>query len=300
MFSFSTSWNSFEHDNGFGIIEEIRSVGFDTVELNFALPESIVKDVLAISQKEGIGVSSLHNICPLPPEIEKDEASPDYYSLAATDPEERKLAIAAAINTIAYSRMFGAKAVVLHAGRIQIRDRTRELASMAGNAESSGIIREDIIRERREKKDGYFENVLDSLSRLIPYAREAGVRLGIENRYYYREMPVMEEFDSIFRTFPDREIGYWHDVGHAEVFDRLGLVNHEELLERFSGRLIGMHLHDIMGNIDDHKVPGLGSFNFMMLKKYIRGDIIKVIEVHKPATPNQIRRGVEYLEKIFG
>ena len=37
MFSLSTSWNSDRHDDGFGLIEEIRLAGFDTVELGFGV-----------------------------------------------------------------------------------------------------------------------------------------------------------------------------------------------------------------------------------------------------------------------
>ena len=41
--------------------------------------------------------------------------------------EERKLAVDAARNTIRYAKMFGAKAVVVHAGRVQIKDMTKNL-----------------------------------------------------------------------------------------------------------------------------------------------------------------------------
>ena len=282
------------------MIEEIKSAGFDTVELNFALSEAMVNDVLALKQRGGILVSSLHNICPLPSEIERDEASPDYYSLASPDPEERKLAVSAAKNTIRYARLFDAKAVIIHGGRVQIKDRTRSLAALAGDPEAFGRLREAMISERSAKKNGYLDNLIASLDELAPYARGLSVRIGIENRYYYREIPITEEFDTIFETFKNDTISYWHDVGHAEVFDRLGLVKHSELLERYSGRLIGMHLHDIMGNIDDHKPPGLGTFNFALLKEYLTKDLIKVIEIHKPASLNQIKKSVDYLSKIFG
>jgi len=300
MFSLSASWNSFRHKSGTELVEEIKSAGFDTIELNFALTESMAKDILALSQRSEIKVSSLHNICPLPPEIEPDEASPDYYSLASPDAEERKLAVDAAKNTIRYARMFGARAVVLHAGRVQIKDRTRELAALIGDSKAFDALRAEMIRERNEKKDGYLDNVIRSLAELIPYAKEMNVLLGMENRYYYREIPVIDELETIFNNFNSGGVFYWHDAGHAEVFDRLGITSHRDLLERFSSRLIGVHLHDIMGVIDDHKPPGLGTFDFRILKPYLKKDTIKVIEVHHPATANQIRKSAEYLKKIFG
>lgn len=300
MFSLSTSWNSFRHDSGSGLVDEIKSMGFDTIELNFALTETMAKEILGMQQRSEIHVSSLHNICPLPEEIERDEASPDFYSLASPDMGERALAIDAAKNTIRYARMFGARAVVLHAGRVQMKDRTRDLAAAIGEAEKFKAIKEDMMRERSRKKDGYLDNVIKSLTELSVFAKDMNVALGIENRYYYREIPLMDEFSEIFKNFEDGSLYYWHDVGHGEVFDRLGLVGHKELLDKFSSRLIGIHLHDIMGVIDDHKVPGLGTFDFKMLKPYLKSDTIKVIEVHHPATANQILRGAEYLKKILG
>ncbi|MFH0764232.1 MAG: sugar phosphate isomerase/epimerase family protein [Candidatus Omnitrophota bacterium] len=300
MFSLSTSWNSFRHTGGIELVEEIRAIGFDTIELNFALTESVAKDILGLSQRSGIKVSSLHNICPLPPEIAQDEASPDFYSLASPDEEERKLAVDAARNTIRYARMFGAKAVVLHAGRIQIKDRTRELAALIGKPEEFSKLKAEMIRERGEKRDGYLDNVIKSLARIVPYAKEMNVLLGIENRYYYREIPLIDELEVIFDNFKVGEVSYWHDAGHAEVFDRLGITRHRDLLEKFSSRLIGVHLHDIIGAIDDHKPPGEGTFDFRILKPYLKKDTIKVIETHHPATANQIHNGAEYLKKILG
>ena len=95
-------------------------------------------------------------------------------------------------------------------------------------------------------------------------------------------------------------VGYWHDTGHAEVFDRLGIAAHKDLLNKFSSRLMGVHLHDIMGMLDDHKPPGLGTFDFDILKSYIKKDTIKVMEVHQPATIDEVRRGAEYLKRILG
>ncbi len=71
-------------------------------------------------------------------------------------------------------------------------------------------------------------------------------------------------------------------------------------MNKFSGRLLGIHLHDIIGVIEDHRAPGCGTFDFKTLKPYIRKDTIKVIEAHEPATGLEICRSVEYLTEILG
>ncbi|OGW83428.1 MAG: hypothetical protein A2987_03150 [Omnitrophica bacterium RIFCSPLOWO2_01_FULL_45_10] len=300
MFSLSTSWNSYKYAKGSDIIKEIKSIGFDTVELNFSLTENIVKDIVSLVDSKEIKVSSLHNICPLPKEVEPAHASPDYYSLASDDIGERGRAVDVTKNTISYAKRLGARAVVLHIGRIEIKDRIGELASLIGEKDAFDKFREKMVKEREDRKGRSIDNVIKSLEELVPFAKDSRIALGIENRYYYREIPLPEELEILFKRFPDGSLYYWHDTGHAEVFERLGLGNHKDTLDRFSNRLLGIHLHDIIGSIHDHQAPGFGTFDFRILKPYLKADTIKVIETHRPATPDVIRRSVEYLTKILG
>lgn len=298
-FSFSASWNSARHTNGFDLIKEIKDIGFDTVELNFALTKKMVDDIVSLVDSAEIKVSSLHNICPLPDGVEPKAASPDYYSLASPDNGERSSAIAVTKNTIFYAKRLGAKAVILHIGKVEMKDRLKKLALSADDKKKFNMVKEEMMKERNQKRGPYLASVMKSLKELVPYAKEMGVMLGIENRYYYREIPLIEELEDIFKNFKINDLYYWHDVGHAEVFERLKLARHRDYLDKFSNRLLGVHLHDIIGLIDDHKPPGSGTFDFNAVKPYIRKDTIKVIEAHQPATADGIRQSIKYLTKIF-
>jgi len=299
MLSISTSWNSHRHTSGRDIIDEIKAAGFDTVELNFALTESAVEEILSQKDRGLIMISSLHNMCPLPTEVAPEHASPDYYCLSSPDKAERKRAVKAAERTLIYAKRLGAGAVVLHAGRIEMKDRTRDLASLREEPGRFESLRSEMVHQRLGLGKAYLENVVHSLEELVPFANGLGVAIGIENRYYYREIPVMEELEALFAHFKTGEIYYWHDVGHAEVFERLGLASHRELLKRFSGRLLGMHLHDIIGPITDHRAPGKGTFDFSIVKPYIRPETILVMEVHEPATAQDIRAGADHLARVL-
>jgi hypothetical protein len=118
VFSLSTSWNSDRHEDGIGLINEIRLAGFDTIELGFSLTERMVEDIFSEKLAGRIKVSSVHNMCPLPREKSKKRASPDYYSLSSSDERQRALAVSIAKNTIEWAAKLGGKAVVLHAGRV--------------------------------------------------------------------------------------------------------------------------------------------------------------------------------------
>ena len=307
MISLSTAWNHTRHTTGTGLINEIRAAGFDTVELNFALTHDIVNEIETLVRQGAISVSSLHNMCPLPELITPAAASPDYYSLASADEAERARAVTAAKQTIDCAHRLGAKAVILHMGRVPIQDGTRDLAavvtdpqrSAAIEGKTAAAIRERLILDRDTNRQDHLEYAMQSLGELAPYAGKQGIALGIENRYYYREIPIREELDIILRNFRRSNVYYWHDVGHAEAFERLGLGRHKDLLENFSNRLLGMHLHDIIGVMGDHKAPGSGTFDFRLLEPYITRDTIKVIEAHQPASAGQLRKSVEYLADIF-
>lgn len=299
MFSLSTSWNSRLHSSGAKIIDEAKAAGFGSVELDFALSLDRVEEISALQKRGAIAVSSLHNMCPLPPDVEVDEASPDYYNFTSRDEAERNLAVDAAKNTILYAKRLGARAIVLHTGRVPIKDKTKELAAVFGDKARYAAVKQEMIRERLENKDGYLDNAIRSLKELIPVAVKCGIRIGIETRYSYRDMPLLDEFETIFKEVKD--VWYWHDVGHAEAFERLGLVSrHEDYLERFADRLIGVHLHDIIDLNHDHLAPLCGTFDFRRLVPYLKKDTIKVIEAHQPATADELKRALDHLEKLFG
>jgi sugar phosphate isomerase/epimerase len=299
-FSISTSWNSARHTTAAGIIEEIISAGFDSAELGFSLPRHIVDGIISFKDKGVIKISGLHNICPLPDDIEPSRASPDYYSLASLDAQERERARDAALNTIRYAKISGAGVVILHAGRVDMKDRTRDLAALINEPSEFESLKAEMAEERRLKNPPHIESVMNSLRELIPAAEDAGVKLAVETRYYHREIPSIEEFKEIFSVFRPGTLFYWHDTGHAEVFERLSFGRHKDFLELFSNRLIGVHLHDIIGPIDDHKPPSYGMFDFRMLKPYLKADTIKVIEAHQPASVDQLIRSVKYLTGVLG
>ena len=92
---------------------------------------------------------------------------------------------------------------------------------------------------------------------------------------------------------PDR-LGFVYDVGHAQALARLGFFPHEEWLRRFAARMIGVHLHDVVG-VNDHTAPGRGEVDFRMVAKYLPGDAFRTLEVQSSNSPEQIARGLQIL-----
>ncbi|MCP4649889.1 MAG: sugar phosphate isomerase/epimerase [PVC group bacterium] len=303
MLNLSTSWNASSHKSGYTIIEEIKKAGFTAVELSFHISQITLKEILELKEKEDIRINSVHNFCPVPDEYKNIKFTPDYFSLASDDEKQRQKAVKLTLQSIHTTKKTGARALVIHAGRVEMEQKTKELIKLYNkdgkDTEEYIQLIEQIKTERKNKAGKHFKAIIHSLETLLIEADKIDIDLCLENRYYYREIPSLEEFDRIFDHFSNhKHLFYWHDVGHAQVADNLGLASHAEFLKRYGDKMYGIHLHDVTG-AKDHQAPGQGKYDFNLLKPYLKkDDIIKVIEVHQPTSTKQLISGASYLKNI--
>jgi sugar phosphate isomerase/epimerase len=295
LLALSTSWNKDSCKSGKKIVEEIRNLGFKDVELCFSHTPRNLSQI----KETAINVLSLHNFCPIPDNLPIDKALPDYFSLASPNIEERKKAIKFTKRTILCAKGFKAKAVVLHTGRVEIPDYTKRLIALLKNKPKEFLsVKEKAIKHREDNKKRFLDSVFLSIKELADFSYNEGIRLGIENRIYLREIPNFEEIKIFLDNFSNKGVGYWHDTGHAYILEKLGFAKHIDYLKRYARHLIGIHLHDVEG-LSDHRAPFTGEIDFTKFKPYLNKDTIKVIEAHQPATQGQIIYAKEKLEGLF-
>ena len=129
----SSSWNAFRYTDGKSIVKEIKKLGFNEIECSFNLTKKIVEEIEEQTASGLIKVRSLHNYCPIPAELSRQVALPDYYSVSSIDESQRQQAVKNTKNTIDTAVRLNAQAVVLHAGRVELPDRTKDLIAYYNN-----------------------------------------------------------------------------------------------------------------------------------------------------------------------
>lgn len=293
MLALSTSWNSLKRSDAREMLSEIKELGFDNIELGVGIDESKLEQLFSVLHEMGMSVTSVHNFCPLISDDVSGRYYADCYRLSAVDESERKKAVEYTQRTIDTACKLCAKAVVIHAGTIELKENfAGALVDLyrSGRADSEEYMRakEGCLKMRETAKTPFLRAVTASLEEIMPYAHLRKMKIGLENRYYPDEIPDVDEVGYLLGLFAHLGLGYWHDVGHAEVNERLGISSHEQCLKRYSGNMIGMHIHDLNG-INDHAAPFTGDFDYSKIEPYLRNNIIKVIEVNNRVPPAQIK-----------
>lgn len=301
MLSLSTAYHITKFPHWKTLLAETKKLGFNCLELSVEVPEDMLREAEVSVENKEIIISSLHNYCPKLENLPSGRSIFSGYIINSDDDDERKLAVEFTKRTIEWAARLRAKAVVMHLGEVNTGSAGQELANYTRHFGRKGMLYvkywDALVTARAQKSELYLEKLMKSLDELLPYASDKKITLGFENRFYYHEIPNLEELSRLFEKFSGAPVGYWHDTGHAEMFVRQGWVKeHTDLLKPFKGKIVGLHLHDVRG-LHDHFAPGSGEFDFRVLQPYISNEPLKIVEAHSKCSPAEVHASVSYLAK---
>jgi sugar phosphate isomerase/epimerase len=232
------------------------------------------------------------------------QASPDCYKFSAAYSNERERAIKQTFQTIDFAERLGAPFVVLHCGEVEMNPITDELIVLAkrGDIFSRKYVRMKVkaVQTREAGAPPYLERVKDSLRQIAEYAAKKSIRLGVEGRRGYEEIPSEREFPSLLDELNSPQLGYWHDMGHIQIKENLGFVNHEEWLRTIGPRAFGCHVQDCIWPAQDHQPPFAGMVDLEKLVPLLPANCLFVWEMSPRKTPEEIRQSVTLWEERFG
>ena len=302
MIAFSTCWNSSRHTDGAEMLREIVDVGFDRVELGHGVRISLMPGIQKMFESGKVKFSSLHNFCPLP--VEVLHASPDCYQFSSPHANERERAVKHTFQTIDFAERLGAPFVVMHLGEVPMRPVTDDLIKLARKGEllSRNFVDKKIraVEKREAKAPPYLGQVKDCLKRIVEYAAGKKVKLGIEGRRGYEEIPSERELPALLDELSSPQVGYWHDFGHIQIKENLAFLDHADWLRQIGARAFGCHVQDCIWPAQDHQPPFAGDVDLLKLVPLLPKDCAWVWEMSPRKTAEEIQKSVETWKEHFG
>lgn len=299
-YSLSTMWAKQDrfadiHD----FVRAAQAMGYDAIEISHATPEQPFDRLLNGS---GARLSSIHAPAPLTRVQGRNNSS---LNLAALDEDERRLAIDCTKRSIDHAAAAGARFVIVHLGAVgnamfESEQKLRRLFDsgppLADGGEEYDSLRRETLERRAQQAPPYLGRAGETLAELATYAGERGVAIGIENRLHHHEIPLPKEGLALLAGYAPEDVGYWHDVGHAEVQARLGYVDKRAWLDALGSRTLGTHLHDVDG-IGDHRAPGNGDVDWTYIAAGLPPSALRVFEIDQRQPEDAVAGAISFLRE---
>ncbi|GBE12222.1 xylose isomerase-like TIM barrel [bacterium BMS3Bbin14] len=141
------------------------------------------------------------------------------------------------------------------------------------------------------KLDTWLENALETWQELLDIAEHYQTPVMFENTY--ETSPMIHR--TLFAELNSPVLGFCLDVGHLMAFaDTPWQVWLDE--DAVGSRLGQLHLHDNLGNSDDHLAIGRGNFNFDELFDYLRDHRLSPLITLEPHSEEDLWRSLAAID----
>ena len=281
------------------MLKEMAGLGFTHVELSHGIRITLVPGIIRAVQEGVVQISSTHNFCPLPTGV--TQAAPNLFEPSALESAEQEQWLRHTKRSIDFAAQVRARVLVCHLGRVsffwfnpakKIQAYLREHPD-AGRTPSDrtyhALLAKALARLRR-RMPPYWARMKESIAAVSDYAQQKGVKLGFENREKFDELPLDADYADFLAEFPaEAPVGYWHDTGHADIKEGMGLLEHRAHLEKLSVRTIGWHLHDVSAEGKDHQPVGSGRIDFKMVSGFWRPEHLLTLELSPRVSVEDVR-----------
>jgi sugar phosphate isomerase/epimerase len=289
----STMWGIGQFPSLADFFTAAGALGFGRFELNHGVNSAMLHGLDLNSWR----ITSIHEPCPA--DISASALKAHNWLISAPDEDDRQRGVAATRRSIDLALELGAQVVIVHPGQVDIAPNlektVRDMYTQGRSGEPEYVqARDRLVAARALQAEVNMRSVRRSVMELAEYAARTGVRLGLENRYHYHEIPLPDELDELLNMGCGDTVGYWHDVGHAQALENLGFGSHEAWLQRFAPRMVGVHLHDIVA-LQDHLAAGLGHLDWELVARYLPKDALRTCEFQTSNSPQQVMAGVRLL-----
>jgi sugar phosphate isomerase/epimerase len=292
------------------MVREMVDLGFDHIELSHGIRITLVPGILKAVEEGVVKISSTHNFCPLPTGVV--QAAPNLFEPSAREHREHDQWLRHTKRSIDFAAQVKAGVLVCHLGsvsffwfnpardiRVYLRDHP-EAGRTADDTKYHALLAKSLVKLRK-RMGPFWEQTKTSINLVLDYAAQKGVKLGFENREKFEELPIDEDYADFLAGFPlTAPVGYWHDTGHADIKESMGMLQHRPHLTKMAPRLIGFHLHDVNAAGNDHQPIGSGHIDFQMISEFWRPEHRLTLEFGPRLTVDDVRASKLKVESLLG
>ena len=300
-FHLSTNWNASRHATGEALVDEILGLGFAGVELGYQLSEIQAEGVQRRVASSAVNVCSVHAYAPYP--VGAPVGHPELYLLASRDEDDRIMATVLLQRTLTFAARVGARAVVVHAGRIPISPASDELIE---SAEEDGVESKrytKLLQRNQRRRARAARKHLDALCRsldlLLPRCAQLNLTLCLENLPSWEAVPTEAEMLELKQRYTTPQLAYWHDIGHGQVRENLSWIQHRECAQRLLPHTFGLHIHDVLPLTHDHLPPPQGKLPFADFAFYGAAPVLRVFEPAPNTDAADLVAGLKYMRQVW-
>jgi sugar phosphate isomerase/epimerase len=161
-------------------------------------------------------------------------------------------------------------------------------------------VRMQLILAREKAVTAQLPHLYAGVERLLPLLEETGITLAFEILPTWEAIPTEVEMETLLTHFNSPRLRCWLDMGHGQIRENLGLINHARWAKRLRPWLAGMHIHDVRPPATDHLMPPAGTTQFALFKEVAQSDILRVLEPSPSVEAAAIVAGLKHIQAAWG
>jgi sugar phosphate isomerase/epimerase len=239
------------------------------------------------------------------------QAAPNLFEPSARESREHDQWLRHTKKSIDFAAQVRARALVLHLGSVtffwfnparDIRKYLHETPDAGRHPENKvyQALLQKSLAKLRKRMTPFWEQVKTSINEILEHAKQKEIKLGFENREKFEELPLDGDYADFVASYPaEAPLGYWHDTGHADIKEGMGLLSHREHLQKMAPRTIGFHLHDVSAQGQDHQPIGSGHIDFKMVSSFWRPEHLLTLEFGPRVAVDDVRASKQRVEALL-